>query len=40
MRELYANGWNLAKIWKTYYSDVVFSTIQNAVKGITYKDIH
>lgn len=40
MRNLYQQGWTIAKIWHEKYPEYAKSTIRNAILGITYKDIH
>lgn len=40
MREKYTQGMSVQEIWSTMYPNLAKSTVYNAVKGITYKDIH
>lgn len=39
MRNMYLSGISIQEIWKTYYPNKAKSTVYNAIKGITYKDI-
>lgn len=40
MRKLFESGMSMQEIWQTYHPERAKSTVYNAVKGITYKDIH
>ena len=39
MRELYKNGMPIVGIWRKFYPNVAKSTVRNAIKRVTYKDI-
>lgn len=40
MRKLFEEGLSVQEIWKTYYPNKAKSTVYNAIKRITYKDIY
>ena len=40
MRKLFKEGFSVQQIWKEKYPEKAKSTVYNAIKGITYKDIH
>lgn len=39
MRKLFENGMSVVEIWRKFYPEVAKSTVNNAIKRITYKDI-